>query len=153
MTTGREGTESPGLKDIAEELRRQTQTLACLLAKRSTLTVTKTELGVLAAVYERPQRVTTLAAAEGVTQPAITQLVNRLESRHWVRRRCDPTDRRAVLVAATTAGRAAFDSSRAEHKRLLDPETAALAAGDLETLARAVDILDQLVARLKERRR
>jgi DNA-binding MarR family transcriptional regulator len=141
---------SRGLEDVAEALRRRTQALASLLAKQSTLALTWTELGVLGAVYDRPQRITSLAAAQGVTQPAITLLVNRLEIRQWVRRQRDPTDRRAVLVASTEAGRAAFDSSRAEHRTLLNRERATLAAGDVETLARAVDILDQLVDRLTE---
>ena len=140
---------SGDLEDVAEALRRRTETLASLLAKQSTLALTWTELGVLGAVYDRPQRITSLAAAQAVTQPAITLLVNRLEIRQWVRRQRDPTDRRAVLVASTEAGRAAFDSSRAEHRMLLNRETATLAAGEVETLARAVDILDQLVERLR----
>lgn len=54
---------------------------------------------------------------EGVTQPAVTQLVNRLERRGWVERHTDERDARAVLVALTAAGQAALDSARAEFAR------------------------------------
>ncbi|WIM85896.1 MarR family transcriptional regulator [Candidatus Mycobacterium wuenschmannii] len=54
---------------------------------------------------EGPMRLTTLAAREGVTQPSMTQLVQRLE-RHGLLLRCsDPSDGRATLVAITPAGR------------------------------------------------
>src|ERR1700690_3931690 len=45
-----------------------------------------------------PQRLTALAAREGVTQPAMTQLITRLEDAGQVRRESDPDDGRGVLV-------------------------------------------------------
>ncbi|MDJ0343487.1 MarR family transcriptional regulator [Streptomyces sp. H10-C2] len=50
-------------------------------------------------------RLSELTATEQVSQPAITQLVARLERDGLVERRPDPRDGRAVLVQATPAGR------------------------------------------------
>jgi DNA-binding MarR family transcriptional regulator len=113
--------------------------------------MSRIEIGVMRAVYQEPQRITDLAAAEGVTQPAITLLVNRLQERGWVERVADPVDRRAVLVRLTASGRRQFERLRSEYRALLHEEMATLPDEDVETLARAVDVLDQLVARLKER--
>ncbi|HEY0933410.1 MAG TPA: MarR family transcriptional regulator, partial [Trebonia sp.] len=51
-----------------------------------------------------PQRLTVLAAREGVTQPAMTQLITRLEDSGLARREASPADGRVVLVAITEAG-------------------------------------------------
>src|SRR5258708_39173004 len=53
-----------------------------------------------------PQRITTMAAAEGVSQPAMTQLVHRLEQRGLGARTSDPSDGRGALVSLTREGRA-----------------------------------------------
>src|SRR5580704_3291935 len=59
-----------------------------------------------------PQRLTALAAREGVTQPAMTQLITRLEDAGEVRRESDPEDGRVVLVTITDAGRATLAHRR-----------------------------------------
>lgn len=53
-----------------------------------------------------PVRLTALAAATGVSQPAMTQLVRRLEREGLVTRLIDPEDARATLVAISDAGTA-----------------------------------------------
>ncbi|MFZ0906026.1 MAG: MarR family transcriptional regulator [Mycobacterium sp.] len=53
-----------------------------------------------------PTRLTALAAPSGVSQPAMTQLVGRLERDGLVVRLVDPDDARATLVDITGAGRA-----------------------------------------------
>jgi DNA-binding MarR family transcriptional regulator len=113
--------------------------------------VSRSEVGLLAALAVRPYRITELSAREGVTQPAVTQLVNRLQDRGWVERRTDPADGRAVLVELTEAGRVELEGVRAEYRALLREEMAALDDEEVATLAAAVEILDRLVARLGER--
>ncbi|MGQ4387736.1 MarR family winged helix-turn-helix transcriptional regulator [Streptomyces sp. SAS_270] len=54
--------------------------------------------------HNGPKRLSELTATEQVSQPAITQLVARLERDGLVERGPDPADRRAVLVRVTTAG-------------------------------------------------
>ncbi|MFI5776758.1 MarR family winged helix-turn-helix transcriptional regulator [Nocardia sp. NPDC051570] len=65
---------------------------------------------------EGPARLTALAAAEGVTQPSMTQLMQRLELRGLVERIRDPEDGRACLIAVTEAGRGLL----ADHRRTRD---------------------------------
>src|SRR5215831_14592023 len=86
------------LDEIAEALPQRAAALSRLFLTRSSIGVSRTEVGVLNALVTRPCRITELAAREGVTQPAITLLVNRLAARGWVHRATDPTDRRVVLV-------------------------------------------------------
>jgi DNA-binding MarR family transcriptional regulator len=59
-----------------------------------------------------PQRITHLAAREGVTQPSMTALVTKLEDLGLAERRCDPSDGRAVLVALSAAGERYVDQRR-----------------------------------------
>jgi DNA-binding MarR family transcriptional regulator len=141
------------LDEIAEALPQRAATLARLFLTRSSIPISRTEAGVLTALSTRPWRITELAAREGVTQPAITLLVNRLQQRGWVARTTDPTDRRVVLVELTPAGRAVFDRIRAEYRALLHEDMATLPDGEVETLARAVEILDAVIARLEGRER
>ncbi|MDC3725309.1 MULTISPECIES: MarR family winged helix-turn-helix transcriptional regulator [unclassified Rhodococcus (in: high G+C Gram-positive bacteria)] len=51
-----------------------------------------------------PQRITALAAAQGVTQPSMTSLVASLEKGGMVTRRHDPADARASLIELTDKG-------------------------------------------------
>jgi len=53
-----------------------------------------------------PARLTDLATQQGVSQPAMTQLVTRLQDAGLVVRAPDPDDGRVVLVHVTDAGRA-----------------------------------------------
>jgi DNA-binding MarR family transcriptional regulator len=70
-----------------------------------------------------PHRICDLAVREGVTQPAMTQPVSRLERDGLARRYADPADGRGVEVRATPAGRELLrhrrDTRAAELGRLL----------------------------------
>src|SRR5580658_10777728 len=60
-----------------------------------------------------PCRLTSLAVREGVTQPAMTQLIARLEESGLADRAADPSDGRVVQVRITDAGRALLARRRA----------------------------------------
>jgi DNA-binding MarR family transcriptional regulator len=139
------------LDEIAEGLPQRAAALSRLFLTRTTVDVTRTEIGVMRAVFARPQRITELAAGEGVTQPAITRVVNRLQERGWVTRQSDPRDGRVVMVRLTTAGRSVFERLRGEYRALVHEEMATLDDEDVETLARAIDVLDELIERLEDR--
>lgn len=139
------------LDDIAEALPQRSSTLTRLFLARTSPGISRTEAGVMRALSLRPQRITELAAAEGVTQPAITLLVNRLAGRGWVVREPDPKDGRAVLVNLTEAGGKVIEALRAEYRALMHEEMASLGDEDIETLARAIDVLDALIERLERR--
>jgi DNA-binding MarR family transcriptional regulator len=140
------------LDDLAEALPQRVSTLLRLFRARTKTELSRTEAGVLQALSQYPMRITELAGQEGVTQPAITLLVNRLARRGWVTRETDPTDGRAVLVAVTPAGRDVLARLRAQYRALLHEEMAMLGDEDVDTLARAVEIVEHLIERLKERR-
>lgn len=146
-------THTRHLGDIAEELPQRVSCLSRLFRAHTDLPISRTEMAVLRAVLTRPRRITDLAAGEGVTQPAITRVVNRLAENDWVERDPDPGDGRVVMVTITPAGEKLCDTVRAEYRALLHEEMAALSAEDIETLDRAIDVLDELISRLQERDR
>ena len=65
---------------------------------------------------EGPIRLTTLAAAEGISQPSMTQLIQRLERQGLATRINDPEDGRAALVNITDTGRALLDDRRRDRR-------------------------------------
>jgi len=85
-----------------------------------------------------PRRITVLAAAEGVSQPSMTQLIQRLEQRGLVARSSDPADGRAALVSLTGEGRAALAERRARGARRIASLLADLPADDVRALGEAL---------------
>ena len=151
MQNARLDRRSSHLDEIAEGLPRRSSELSRLFLTRTSVCVSRTEVGVLRVLRSGPRRITELAAEERVTQPAITLLVNRLAERGWVERIPDSRDGRAVLVSLTAAGEEVFERLRAEYRALLHEEMASLDDEEVETLAAAVAILDKVIDRLKER--
>ena len=151
MQTESSPARSRRLDELAEALPQRASTISRLFLKHASIEVSRTETGVLRLLSERPRRITELAACEGVTQPAITMLVNRFVERGWVARETDPSDARAVLVKLTPEGKRTFETLRSEYRALLHEEMATLPDRDVAALARAVDILDSLIERLRER--
>ena len=93
-----------------------------------------------------PQRLTLLAAREGVTQPAMTQLISRLEEAGLVRREPSEEDGRVVLVAITEEGRATLARRRAARKERLANIIAQLSPHHRAALAIALPALGALAS-------
>jgi DNA-binding MarR family transcriptional regulator len=93
-----------------------------------------------------PQRLTALAAHEGVTQPAMTQLISRLVDAGQVRRESDPDDGRVVLVTITAEGRATLAHRRDSRAARLAVILAQLSPGHLAALDAARPALDALAS-------
>ncbi len=91
-----------------------------------------------------PQRLTLLAAREGVTQPAMTQLISRLEESGLVRREPSPEDGRVVMVVITDEGLATLARRRAGRTERLSGIIAQLAPDHRAALATALPALDAL---------
>jgi DNA-binding MarR family transcriptional regulator len=91
-----------------------------------------------------PARISDLARLEGVTQPAMTGLVNRLEAEGMVTRTADPTDARAALVALTDSGRAFVETRRAERSRVLAGRVERLTDAERAAILAALPALDRL---------
>ena len=113
------------------------------LSQPSTLSLTA--VGTLATLQRSgPSRLTALAAREGVTQPAMTQLITRLEDAGLVRRETDHADGRVVLVAITDEGRATLASRRARRAEKLAPMLAKLSPDHRTALTAALPALAAL---------
>lgn len=95
---------------------------------------------------EGPLRVSDLAAREGMTQPGVTILVNRLAEAGYAERVPDPTDRRAALVRITEAGRAVLADRIASRAQLLRERLAQLSNEDQDLLVAALPAIERLVA-------
>jgi DNA-binding MarR family transcriptional regulator len=92
-------------------------------------------------------RLTELTATEQMTQPAITQMVRRLEQDGLIERRIDPRDARAVLLQLTTRGAEIIEvRHEARVKQLtnlldrLPPEERQAIAAALPALAHAIEL-------------
>ena len=137
--------DSDTVVGIAEALRVGTTLMIRHLARGTGVTC-RNVLSVLAA--EGPSRLTALAAATGIAQPAMTQLVGRLERAGLVTRLIDPEDARATLVAITETGLALRDElHQSLHQRMAEL-LGTLPADDQATLALALRVAAPLLQRL-----
>jgi DNA-binding MarR family transcriptional regulator len=97
-----------------------------------------------------PHRLNELFGAEGVTQPAMTQLVTRLEKEGLARRGSDPADGRVVVVSITEAGRAAVARRREVRARALAELLGGLPPGDHAAILAAIPALERLSDRIAD---
>ncbi len=91
-----------------------------------------------------PHRLTALAASEGVTQPAMTQLVARLSNAGLVTRRADPDDGRVVHLEITDEGKALLAGRRGVRAERLAALLARLDPADQAALAAALPAMQAL---------
>jgi DNA-binding MarR family transcriptional regulator len=99
--------EEDGSVDIRRGIAEALEVGAALLVRQLAWGTSLTSRAVLASLYDdSPVRLTALATANGVSQPAMTQLVSRLEREGLATRLIDPDDGRATLVAISEAGSA-----------------------------------------------
>jgi DNA-binding MarR family transcriptional regulator len=102
---------------------------------------------------EGPLRISALTAASGVSQPAMTELVARLQREGLVTRLSDPQDARATLVDITARGRAhRVKLQKSIHDRLialldmLPAESRATLSLAMRVAAPLIDQLTQLAS-------
>lgn len=100
---------------------------------------------------EGPSRLTTLAAREGVSQPSMTQLVQRLERQGLVVRHEDPEDGRVALVAVSAAGIALLNDRRHGRRARLDEFLDTLTPEESRALWLAAEVALPILGRLIER--
>jgi len=91
-----------------------------------------------------PHRLSDLAAREGVTQPAMTQLVSRLQRYALAERRDHPDDRRVVMVHITEAGRELLQRRREQRAVRLTSLLDALSPEDELAIAAALPAIIRL---------
>jgi DNA-binding MarR family transcriptional regulator len=93
-----------------------------------------------------PCRLTWLAVREGVTQPAMTQLIGRLQDAGLVDRVADPADGRVVQVRLTADGKATLAGRRAVRADRLAELLARLSPEEQQTLAAALPAMETLAS-------
>jgi len=93
-----------------------------------------------------PRRLTALALQEGVTQPAMTQLIARLQDSGLVRREADPADGRVVQVRLTDQGRHMLARRRAIRAERLAGILARISPEDQAALRAALPAIDALAS-------
>jgi DNA-binding MarR family transcriptional regulator len=81
-----------------------------------------------------------LAAAASISQPAMTELVQRLERQRLVTRVDDPEDGRAALVTITNTGRALREDQRRGRRDRLAELLTAVSPRDEATLTLAMHV-------------
>jgi DNA-binding MarR family transcriptional regulator len=88
-------------------------------------------------------RMTSLSSHLMVTGANVTGLTDQLVAEGWVERVDDPSDRRALIVRMTPAGKAWFDRVAVEHERWLVDLLGGLGTRDIKQL-------HQLLGKLRE---
>lgn len=97
---------------------------------------------------EGPSRLTALAAKEGVSQPSMTQLIQRMERHGLVTRLTDPHDGRVALVALTAAGTAILDDRKHVRRERLAALLTTLTADETRALTLAAEVALPILRRL-----
>lgn len=97
---------------------------------------------------EGPIRLTALAAKEGISQPSMTQLVQRLERQDLVTRLADPDDGRAALIGITEHGQEVLDARRQVRRERLGELLATLTPEEESALWLAARVAFPLLVRL-----
>ncbi|MDT5042284.1 MAG: hypothetical protein QOE51_3269 [Actinoplanes sp.] len=124
-----------GFERLYEGLRRLTPRDGLSLTATSTLR---------RLVRSGPQRLCDLYAPEGITQPAMTQLVTRLEREGLAERGSDPADGRVVTVTITEAGRTVVERRRRGIADALAERLDRLPAEDRAAILAALPAMERL---------
>jgi DNA-binding MarR family transcriptional regulator len=99
---------------------------------------------------EGPMRLTTLAAKEGISQPSMTQLIQRLERQGLVTRLADPDDGRAALIGITKRGQALLDDRKRLRRERLTELLATLTPEEESALWLSARVAFPILSRLVE---
>jgi DNA-binding MarR family transcriptional regulator len=137
------------IEDIARLLSRRSGQLIRLLARHARGELSRGMGGLLAGLEEGPQRITQLAEREGLAQPTVTRMVERLEADGLARRDRDPDDRRIVVVTITPRGQESLDRLRVRYRAVLREHLEGMSDEELRGLVDAVGALGRLVTRLQ----
>ena len=97
---------------------------------------------------EGPIRLTSLAAREGISQPSMTQLVQRLERQDLVTRIADPDDGRAALIGITPRGQLLLDDRKRQRRARLTELLATLTPVERDQLRLSACVATPVLGRL-----
>jgi DNA-binding MarR family transcriptional regulator len=113
-----------------------------LWQRASELDLTYAQSQVLFHVADRPGcHMGDVAKAFGVTLPAITHIVDRLEEKQFLLRADDPADRRVWILELTRTGRALVDELHGLQMRGVEGVLQRMAAGDRQRVIKGLEAL------------
>lgn len=101
-------------------------------------------------VYGSARSVTELAAAEQVSVPTMTRLLQGLEADGCVRRRRAAEDGRVVMVTVTAAGRRALERARLARVERIVEVLGGAQRGELLALADTISVLERELDRAQQ---
>jgi DNA-binding MarR family transcriptional regulator len=130
---------------VADQLLPHAAIVTRLLVKQVKGEISRTDAGVLSTLLSAPRRITELAELEGLAQPTMTLLVQRLEQRGWVTRERRHDDGRVVLVSLTETGSATLEEFRAQVGAALRAHMDAMSDEQIAALETATEALGSLV--------
>jgi DNA-binding MarR family transcriptional regulator len=135
---------------VSSELLPQAALVTRLLVRQLGAGLSRSEAGLLNTLRGGPRRITDLAELEGLAQPTMTLLVQRLQQQGLVDRNRQADDGRVVLVNLTEAGSVALDDYRARASTALGAHLAHMPDEQIEALSAATETLAQLVTVLQQ---
>jgi DNA-binding MarR family transcriptional regulator len=139
-------TETVVAAELAARLRLTVVRLSRQLRRHDASGLSPALVSALGVVGRRgPLTPSELADVEDVKRPTATRFVAILEHHGLVDREPDPCDGRSYRVAVTARGRQLLDESRTRRNAYLARGLAALEPGELETVDRALVVLERLV--------
>jgi DNA-binding MarR family transcriptional regulator len=113
-----------------------------LWQRASELDLTYAQSQVLFYVVDHPGcHMGDVAKAFGVTLPAVTHIIDRLEQKQFVTRGDHPADRRVYLLEPTRQGRALVQELHTMQTRSLEDVLARMAANDRQRVVKGLEAL------------
>ena len=131
---------------LAPRLRLAVMRLARRLRQQAPEGVTPSQLAVLSTLDRGgAMSLGRLAAAERVTPPSLTRIVDALEERGLIERRADEDDRRRSSVGLTRAGNRFVQQSRKAKTEYLTERLSRLEKRERDALEQAVGLIEQML--------
>jgi DNA-binding MarR family transcriptional regulator len=142
---GQRAIRAERIEYVADHLVGHVALLTRLLVREVRGDISRTEGAVLRTLTGGPRRITELAELEGLAQPTMTLLIQRLEQRGWVERRRHADDGRVVLISVTDLGRATLEQFQRQIRAVLRTHMAAMSDDEVAALETATDTLRSLL--------
>jgi DNA-binding MarR family transcriptional regulator len=141
----------PGVSTLGRSLSLALEQLVPLLRSLAAGGVSPTTYAVLARLERSGEiRLSELAHGAGVSQPAMTQLVNRMQDEGLVLRVRSGEDRRGVLVGIARHGREVLADRRERRVALLDQLAGRLDEADRAAIEGALPALARLIEQVQD---
>ena len=132
--------------ELAARLRMAIARMARFLRQQDQGELPQGQTSALATIVKcGPMTLGDVAARERIAPPSVTKAVEQLVARGLVSRTPDATDRRVVLVEATTDGQRFLEANRARRSEWLAHQLEQLDTAEVAQLGALLDVLEHLV--------